>query len=57
VCDLDDNVNLDSRFLRGMLSDTQVSTSGSVTPPVATTEPVNVGTRDREPTEDDWENV
>ena len=58
VFDLDSVINPESPFLRGILSDTQIlSTSGEDTTPTVTTGPVRVETEDREPTEDDWENI
>ena len=53
VFDLDDDINLDSPFLQGMLSDTRVSAPEST---AATTGPVLIKPKDCEPTEDNWEN-
>ena len=52
VFDLDGDVDLESPFLQGMLSDAQVSS----TPARGTTPTVTTGSDD-EPTEDDWENM
>ena len=50
--------DLESSFLRGILSDTQMpSTSGEDTIPTVITGPVHVEMKDREPTEDDWDRV
>ena len=56
VFDLDGDVNLESAFLRGLLSDVRASpTLESVG--VVATELTHREMRDHEPTEDDWENM
>ena len=56
--ELDDDVDLTSPFLRGMLSDKQlVPDNRDAVVPSITTANVGAEMRNREPSEDDWENV
>ena len=54
VLDLDSDVNLESAFLRGLLSDVQIS---PILEHAAASAVTTREMRDREPTEDDWENM
>jgi hypothetical protein len=55
--DLDGDVDLESPFLQGLLSDTQTPTPGRSTTPAITNGSILMETRDRIPTEDDWKNM
>ena len=52
--DLDGDVDLESQFLQGMLSDTQMTPTLEQATPAET---VHSEMKDCEPTEDDWENM
>ena len=59
VFDLDEDIDLESPFLRGMLSDAPPSLAPErdAAPAVVTAGSVHMEMRDSEPTEDDWENM